>query len=391
MEAGLLVDALRDRGLATWRDLDDLASEPTEQELVAALTDADTAGAVMLVTPEVADSDVIRNVEAFRIFRRHGEQDGFIVKPVLINVGYGDADATLGHPAGFQDLGDWNLHKVDGLFTEPAAIEVARAVLQARLELISTKNPDSPLDIGLFSRRVPDQHIGGLRFEFTPHFEGRVVAANAYSKIETSLVDAASAIAKTCHSPIQASGFAALPLGVLFGAVFSPLAGFQLRWRVGRGENQEVWQQSDDAEAVTLNENVKTGDAASEDVVLAIGISAHIEQAVAEYLAHEGMKPRGAIHVALDTGSVPQGHRLTPSQGLSVVNQAIDAVRRFKDDYGMKRGRLHLFLACPLGMSVMLGQRLNTLSGCVLYEHDPSQTPAYHRVHEFNPSGYTYR
>ena len=38
-EAVLVVrDALRDRGAPTWRDLDNLASEPAEDELVATLT-----------------------------------------------------------------------------------------------------------------------------------------------------------------------------------------------------------------------------------------------------------------------------------------------------------------------------------------------------------------
>ena len=48
-----MCNALRDRGLPTWRDLDNLAPEPTEQELVATLKDPNTAGAVMLITPEL--------------------------------------------------------------------------------------------------------------------------------------------------------------------------------------------------------------------------------------------------------------------------------------------------------------------------------------------------
>ena len=70
-EAVLMRDALRDRGAPTWRDIDDLSSEPTEGELVATLADPATAGAVMLVSPEVEGSPMIRSVEARRIFQRH--------------------------------------------------------------------------------------------------------------------------------------------------------------------------------------------------------------------------------------------------------------------------------------------------------------------------------
>ena len=46
----------------------------------------------------------------------------------------------------------------------------------------------------------------------------------------------------------------------------------------------------------------------------------------------------------------------------------------------------HLFLACPLVMAVLLGQKLNTFSKCVLYEHHANKSPSYIQVHTFNPS-----
>ena len=75
---------------------------------------------------------------------------------------------------------------------------------------------------------------------------------------------------------------------------------------------------------------------------------------------------------------------------MALVNAAIDAVREARDDLGLTRSRLHLFLACPLSMAVLLGQKLNTFGQCALYEHDPDSINGYHRVHDFNPSGFTY-
>lgn len=386
-------NALRDRGAPTWRDLDDLAPEPTEQELVAILKDFDTAGAVMLVSPEVADSPIIQRVEAHRIFQRHSANDGFVVKPVLIQMGYAEANRALGSPAGFQDLCDWNLHKiaVDELDEEHARI-IACDVITTRLAALAKREPNGPLQVGLFSRRMSGSEAFALRWDYSPYFYGRDCPAGTFNTIEQALLDSASAITALFNEvPIAATGYASLPLGVLFGAIFSSLAGFQLSWQQGfGGQSKDDWSLGANVEDVRLEKSIKLADPSSEDLVLALGVSAHIEQSVAEYLEAEEIRPRAAMHLSIEKGSVPQGHRLAPGEGVSIVYQAIDAVRQFRDDYGLARLRLHLFLACPISMAVLLGQKLNTFTECVLYEHDPSGTPAYRRVHSFNPSGFNY-
>ena len=112
--------------------------------------------------------------------------------------------------------------------------------------------------------------------------------------------------------------------------------------------------------------------------------------AVSEYLNADELKPRASIHATIEAGSVPQGSSLSPQDGLAIVLQAAEAARTLKEDLGLRRARLHLFLACPLAMAVLLGQKLNTFSECFLYEHDPDDTPSYMRVHTFSPSGFTY-
>ena len=392
-EAVLMRDALRNRGAPTWRDLDDLASEPTEDELVATLVDPTTAGAVMLVSPEVEASPMIRNVEARHIFARHGNNDGFIVKPVLIDLVYGEANTVLDGPAGFQDLGDWNLHKVDGGRLDATdARAVARSVVKARLEAISVAAPDAPLEIGLFSRRTPAPGSFALRHDFTPYFEGRASPEDTYRVIETALLDTAGAAASIGNDvAIFGQGNAALPLGVLYGAVFSPLADFRVSWMQGlAGHQKEAWSLSSGRSDISVTATVTKGDPGSEDIVLAFGVSANIAMAVAEVVAASSFTPRASIYVQPEAGPVAQGVVLTPQDGLALVLRALEAARALKDDLGLRRARLNLFLACPLAMAVLLGQKLNTFSQCVLYEHDPDTAPSYRRVHTFNPSGFTY-
>ena len=132
------------------------------------------------------------------------------------------------------------------------------------------------------------------------------------------------------------------------------------------------------------------GDIVSEDIVLALSVSANIEMTVSEYLNAAGVKSRALIHAMLKDGPVPQGSSLSPQDGLAIVLQAVQAARNLKEDIGLARARLHLFLACPLAMAVLLGQKLNTFYECILYEHDPETTPSYIPVHTFNPSGFSY-
>ena len=60
---------------------------------------------------------------------------------------------------------------------------------------------------------------------------------------------------------------------------------------------------------------------------------------------------------------------MSARQGLKVTYEAIDAARNLKTQLRLKRVNLHLFLACPLSLAILIGQNINTFSDCILYEH----------------------
>ena len=392
-EAILVRDALRDRGAPTWRDLDDLASEPTEDELVATLTNQEIAGAVMLISPEVRSSPIIRNVEAYRIFQRHRANDGFLIKPVLIGLEYAEANEVLDGPGGFQDLNNWNLHKLKANhLTERDAKTIARQIVKYRVNSIVDSNNDGQLNVGVFSR-VPGSHRPlDLSHDFSPYFSGRTASPKTYHRIESAFLDTASILASTYDRvSIQGRGNTGLSVGVLFGAIYSPLANFRLSWlQEFAGHDPESWSVSSGCSDIALETIVTKGDPASEDIVLALGISASIERPVSEYISSSGLRPRASIHATIRAGAVPQGTPLSPQDGLSLSLQAVEAIRNLREDVGLISVRLHLFLACPLALAVLLGQKLNTFSQCTLYEHHPDRRPSYARVHTFNPSSICY-
>ena len=391
-EAALVRDALRHVGVPTWRDLDNLEHEPTEEALVAAINDPTVAGAILLVSPEVEASPTVREVEAFRIFRRHARGDGFWVMPVLIGVDYAEADTVLGSPAGFQELDRWNMHKVEGnALTAFDGRAVARRAVEARLRAIRKADGSGAVSMGVFARRPPGDPLG-LTHDFSARFNGREVAEGAYVEFEKALLDGAGCVLATMPTgDVRGRGMAPLPVGVLVGAVYSPRAGFRLEWdQPVEGREPQRWSLDVPPEDCAAEARVRRGDPASEELVLAIGVSADIERAVAECLSARGLNPRACMHCAPETGSYTPGRVLEVAEGVGFVLSAMRKIRDLRADLGMRRANLHLFLACPLAMAVLLGQKLNTFSVCHLYEHDPVGRPSYERVHTFQPSSLAY-
>ena len=170
-EARMVQDALRDRGIPTWRDLDDLGPEPTEDELVQTLRDISIAGAIILVSPQVETSLMIKVVEAPAILDRFKKRDGFMLKPVLINLDYRDIDRVLDQPGAFQKINRFDILKVSSETLQPTdARLIAKTVVKQRLQTIKAVDPDAPFQIGLFSRRTPGADGYALCFDCNPLF-----------------------------------------------------------------------------------------------------------------------------------------------------------------------------------------------------------------------------
>ena len=392
-EARMVQDALRDRGIPTWRDLDDLGPEPTEDELVQTLRDIGIAGAIILVSPQVETSLMIKVVEAPAILDRFKKRDGFMLKPVLINLDYRDIDRVLDRPGAFQEVNRFDILKVSSETLQPTdARRIAKSVVKQRLQTIKAVDPDAPFQIGLFSRRTPGVDGYALRFDVTPYFDGRFAADGTYDTIETALYDAASALATTGDRiQIAARGNAALPLGILFGAVYSPFV-FDLVWHQSApGTSPEVWSLKTGTENIDLDIRVTKGDLQSEDFVLAVSVNAEVEHAAADYLATQPIHPRATIHVGLATGPLQRGQTISAKQGLKVAYAAIDTSRNLRTELRLKRVNLHIFLACPLSLAVLVGQNLNTFNECIVYEHIEGGHPAYIEAHRFRPSSFTFK
>ena len=387
-------DALRDRGIPTWRDLDNLGPEPTEEQLRETLAKSELAGAVMLISKHVKKSPMIKIVELQQILKRFEANDGFVVHLVAIGLEYEEVAQVLDQPTRLQDLSKFNMTKVaNDELTDEGAICVANKISRNRLRQINTikNNTSTPLKIGLYSRSSWDARDQNICFDFSRYFDGRRTTLYHYQKIETALEDVAKHIAAIFTEPIIfGRGLASLPLCVMFGAVFSKFC-FDLTWiQILRGTQPESWSLSSRKSDIAISVRQSFADLSSKDIVLALSVSADIESAVADYIIQAKINPRATLSISLNEGSPKSGEALSASDGITIAKRSVDEVRKLKDVLGLKEMNVHVFISAPSGIAVFLGHQLNTISDCYLYEHMPNSDPVYERVLCIQPSNYNY-
>jgi hypothetical protein len=390
-EAGLLVDALRDHGVPTWQDVSDLPSGVTETSLVEVLSDPGTSGAVLLVTPEVEGSSVIRKVEVPHIFGRAATRDGFFAVPVAAGgLGYGDMERVLGPGLGLTDIAGFNVTraKADPIDADFAAT-VGRRVLRERLTAVHRAiAAGEPLGLQVSTRTSPPKSGGfALRADLTHRFEGRHARAGAWGgHVLPAFAAIAAEVAKTAPGrSVDVGGFLALPAALALGAAFPSLGPVRAAWlqeQVKFGTAAERWS-LDGPDGDCGFETVRSPHAAANDD-LALLVSATNDVVHDFNLSRGALALRAVVHLRSPDPRPVRLH-LGPGEARDLACRAVDAVRAAVGELSA-RGTVHLFLAVPAGVAFMIGQQLNTLGRVQAYEHDPAGPVPYRPAVTLTPS-----
>ena len=105
------------------------------------------------------------------------------------------------------------------------------------------------------------------------------------------------------------------------------------------------------------------------DLAVLVSVNNDVTQAVA---ASEGKIGSFRAYVHLNRADSRQGVVLeTPGQAVDLARKTVEAARRARGEYAIG-GRVHLFMAVPAGLAMLVGQLLNTLGPVQTYEHIPS-------------------
>ena len=372
-EARLLIEAQHDLGIPTWQDLSELDEGHTDALLREVLAAETTANAVCWLTPDVEKSDVITRTELPGIMKRIEQNDGFFMVPVAAGgLAYEEVTRVVGTYLGIHDLGQWNVRKVpsDPISAKDAA-GVAGQVLKRRLQEISKRIPSGePLRLVLNTRKKPAfEPSVALSLDWTHRLEGRLPKSAEVWK--GHLLPALETIAQMCEQhaaghPIIAEGLCALPAAVALGTTFLATRRLSLGWRqVSQKRSPEVWSLKEQLEPSGFAPQTSPGSVGGNDLALLVSVASNVEPAFA---ASRPQLPafRGMV-VVTKPGDYP--HDIdTPGKAADIVRVIAEGLRRARDTF-QPRGSVHLFLAAPAGLAVMIGQTLNTLGPIQTYEH----------------------
>ena len=372
-EARLLIQRQHDLGVPTWQDLKDLDEEPTEDAIRNVLSDPDTANAVMWLTPEVECSSMIRRVEAPKILRRHSRGDGFFVVSVAAGgLDYDGAAAVVEGDIGIQDLRRWNIRKVrSDIASEEEIHAVASRVLSRRLSTIhQSLPPGEKLTLVLNTRKKFNPgRLPSLLIDWTDRFDGRIASSGTWRNYLIPALREVSAQvqAKAPERSILASGLLSIPAATALGYSFMVTQRVAISWEqfTPRGETQ-VWGLVDAQEDSGFQVNTQAGDVAGDDLAVLVSVYADVTAAVAESRGH---LPSFRVYVhAKPANELYSAELQTSGHAVDVARRTISEVRRVRQSYGI-RGRVHLFMAVPAGLAMIIGQLLNTLGQVQTYEH----------------------
>ena len=392
-EAALIISFQRDRGIPTWQDISDLGSSLTEDELRRILTHPNTASAIMFVTPEVADSLVIRTVEAPLIVERHFNKDGFAVIVVAAGgLDYDEVDSVVGSQVGPLYMPAWNICKVaDNPIGDGSAAKIADLMLAHRIAAVQ-KQLIASEPFGLtFSTRSPLMKKPGsaLTADLTHRFDGRLAKPGAWERyilpgmrsIRASLQVGAS------DREIHCWGQLCLPAAVALGAEFLSVSGLRSSWLQDLatfGGKQEVWGLHVPPRATEFTAQSVPASVSANDLALVVSVTHNIMGDVCSCFKTD-FPFRALVHVHDPCAKGGTRRQLSAAEAVHLAHLAVNGMRDAWKTYRV-RGTVHVFLAVPAGLAFLIGQLLNGFGNVQTYEHVPMHEPCYVAAALLRPS-----
>jgi hypothetical protein len=391
VEVRLVVEAMHDIGIPTWQDLDDLAEGHTEELLREVLAAETTANAVCLLTPDVEQSNVITRTELPCIMKRCDRKDGFFMTPVAAGgLDYKEVTRIAGTYLGTDDVGQWNVRKVaaDPIGDQDAA-DIAGQVLKRRMQEISNRlPPGQPLKLVLNSRKKPAFEPGvALSLDWTHRFDGRLAKVAAWNDFLVPSLETVAQMSEqhAAGRTILAEGLCALPAAVALGVTFFTTRRLPISWRqVCPNRPAEIWSLNEKPEDSGFAAESRAGDSSANDLALLVSVASNVEPAFAA--SRRGLPQFRCIVSVTKSGQYPHDIK-TPGEAVDIIQIIGKALREARDTF-QPRGKMHLFLAVPAGLAMMLGQTLNTFGPIQTYEHIATDAVGmYHPSVFLSPSG----
>jgi hypothetical protein len=357
---------LRAAGIPVWRDKDDLPPGDTEQRLQEALRNG-LSGAVLIVTPEIENSSVVREVETPLILRLHKTYPGFglgianAVRTLDGKTDYSAPDRLLKKRAQFQSIKQYGTHDR----TQRRAL--VGDLFAHRLDHARTKvaTSNGVLTINLQTRQTP--HVNGvteaaLDVRVRAPKDDRLPLADGLKDLADCLTLLSSAFSRTNATSVTITGGGHLSVALAVGMTFPATLVGQLSvvdsqghlWR--SGTNSTLDHNHPILTRVRSGTDSKAGAKPAQDDVLVYLdlLESQSDQAFEDLILDGKYAFREWLHLRLtDSGLID------PNDAGRLAAEAAYRIRELSDRNG--NGHVHLLLRCPFPMAVLVGRLLNTL------------------------------
>lgn len=214
-----------------------------------------------------------------------------------------------------------------------------------------------------------------IEMDWTSHFDHAVLRTPAQAVWADELLPALKALRERFDREgdrrnIWLRARAPLSAGMAFGHAFAEAAGYSIQVQQpspGAPEAVQYWQT--DA-PIEVREGVEVreveGEALGQDLVVGIGVTDDPQPKVEQYLSQARLEVRSSVYLYPTGGPSPTS--VSERNVGAFASGLKQAIRSFCDRYAPPL--IHLFYFGPLGLAVLLGQKLNGLADIQCYERN---------------------
>lgn len=370
-----LASLFHEHGVPTWQDIRDLAAEPTEEAIKRALDDPTMASAVVWLTADVAESPIIREVEAPRILRRLRNADDFCGVLALANgLKYEDASSVLDIPGSLEDVTRaWNLHGVNGdPATDDSLITLIHDILRHRIAAVHRqleKNAPLPIAINAHALATPGFTPGyALAIDWTKHFELRHTSTIVWTeRLLPALQRVVEIIRREApQRRVVAEGHVTISSAFALGRAFMEPSGLRIGWK--QLPSGEMWTLSEEPEESGFRAELASQDSGATDLAVLVSVRGDVEPAV-KATANELPRFRAILRICPAAGHPTS--QLNGGKAVHLARLVGDQMRAARHEYrGLQK--IHMFFSGPVGLAMMVGQQFNAIGPVQIYEHEQS-------------------
>jgi hypothetical protein len=382
-EVEYLERLLRARGIRTWRDLTDLPlGVETESQIETAIAEECDAFVVYLTRASLS-SDFIWKVEVPAALTRHRDDPDFAIIPVFHTASTTEV-SQLCVDKGLRPITDFNgvvLSQVEpggnAADVQEGLAEVAsrtlRSALPAHFRRIDSDSADEPrISFHSFPFAARTDQLD-LDMDWTPFLCRRAASTEEWNTVLLpSLGDVKDALSGLPLMPrVHAMVRARLSALVAFGYTFRASTGFSLAID-SRGVVYSTTAAIPDPAPLEMACELQSGEAGV--AVVKVSVSRDVSVPASEYVA--GHRLGFSTSLVFEPPGGPSREAVEdPGHALAIAREVGQEIRRLNDE--QRADHVHLFIAVPAPIAVLLGYQLNACGRIHLYQRmDGVYTPA---------------